>query len=428
MLHSRLAFVDLETTGLGHGRHRIAEIGVVTLDEHGVDEWTTLLDPGRKLEKAIGALLELPLLPEHLDPGMIDALPERPGVFVFEDDAGRALHIGRAANVRRYVKGYFRLDRQCVRADDLSHRVRNIRAIVADGMLDARLTEIKCHSELEMRSAASRGSTLSIRIDPAASPSIATVVALEDRAAHHRVADLFGLFETPKKARNALRRAANASGVCHRLLGLPTSSCRACAVDDDRDGLGGRDGTRRRGEFQELQCGERRAQHLVRFLTAIAPQRLPAWPYAGPIASTPSRYSSTVVVRARAPSAPTDADTDRMTASSSGPSPVRSVMATVPATHHQLRPAVDELHQRSHDTGSWVEKEVASVSPVRTDSRRAQSPRAGMFTSRSRPDDDVDPADPAPRDSGPIRGDTSEIEPLSPVIGCGRPSAVVTVT
>ena len=47
--HSRLAFVDIETTGLGHARHRISEIGVVTLDENGVEEWSALLDPGRRV-------------------------------------------------------------------------------------------------------------------------------------------------------------------------------------------------------------------------------------------------------------------------------------------------------------------------------------------------------------------------------------------
>src|SRR5690348_7045851 len=50
MMHSRLAFVDVETTGLGHGEHRIAEIGVVTLDGERVDEWEALLDPGRRVE------------------------------------------------------------------------------------------------------------------------------------------------------------------------------------------------------------------------------------------------------------------------------------------------------------------------------------------------------------------------------------------
>ena len=46
---SRLAFVDLETSGLSPGADRITEIGVVTADDGSVEEWTTLVNPGRDL-------------------------------------------------------------------------------------------------------------------------------------------------------------------------------------------------------------------------------------------------------------------------------------------------------------------------------------------------------------------------------------------
>src|ERR1700712_1134526 len=42
-----LAFVDLETSGLSPRTNQITEIGVVTVDAGPVEEWTTLLNPGR---------------------------------------------------------------------------------------------------------------------------------------------------------------------------------------------------------------------------------------------------------------------------------------------------------------------------------------------------------------------------------------------
>ena len=41
----RFAVVDLETSGLSSNRHRILEIGLVTVepDGHVVDEWSTLI-------------------------------------------------------------------------------------------------------------------------------------------------------------------------------------------------------------------------------------------------------------------------------------------------------------------------------------------------------------------------------------------------
>ena len=45
-VHDRLAFVDVETTGLSPTGHRIAEIGVVAVDGDRVERWTTFLRAG----------------------------------------------------------------------------------------------------------------------------------------------------------------------------------------------------------------------------------------------------------------------------------------------------------------------------------------------------------------------------------------------
>ncbi len=425
----RIAFVDIETTGLGHARQRIAEIGVVTLDGNGVSEWTTLLDPGRrvatdeefgsdaafsshpsgtglprfadiardlaarledrlfvahnarfdyafvqaelrragiefaapalctvmlsrklqpqhdthhldalidrhgldrverhralpdaralhqlwqvlhrdtpkrKLEKAIGELLAGPLLPEHLDRGLIDALPERPGVFVLEDRDGRALHIGRASNLRRQVSAYFHVERQCARADDYSHRVGAIRAEPADGPLDARLLEIARRRTRSLPTAAGRRSMVSIRVDPLAA-IVTEPVWLTDCDPDSD--SLFGLYATDRKARNALGKIAAKRGICLRLVGLAGACmCLRCGGGADRveDACVGAAGAATSpacggvagpattpacggvaGPATTPACDPSRKQHLVRLFTALAPLKLPTWPYRGPIA------------------------------------------------------------------------------------------------------------------------------------------------
>src|SRR5258706_14061519 len=47
----RLAFVDLETSGLSPSIGRITEIGVITVDATGVAEWTTLINPGIRISE-----------------------------------------------------------------------------------------------------------------------------------------------------------------------------------------------------------------------------------------------------------------------------------------------------------------------------------------------------------------------------------------
>ncbi len=52
----RLVFVDLETSGTVFARDRVIEVGLVTVDENGVEEWSTLLNPGVPLSPFITRL------------------------------------------------------------------------------------------------------------------------------------------------------------------------------------------------------------------------------------------------------------------------------------------------------------------------------------------------------------------------------------
>ncbi len=375
-----LAFVDLETTGLGPGTHRIAEIAVVTLERGQVEEWHTLVNPGglsheqravegvsdeelaaapkfaelavglkqrlegrllvahnarfdsaflkaefaragiefepaalctvmlsRKLYPAgdahnldalmhrhgltaevrhralpdarlllqfwqvvtadfsprrvwatIGKLLAEPLLPPHLDLNLIQALPEKCGVYTLRSEDGRALRIARAANLRREVRDYFRLDRISGKGARISYEVRHIDWQVADGDLSAKLLEIKLNAkEADCKGAES---PCSIRLDPAAPGLVATVVPAAELVARSEA--LFGLFPSERKAKNALAKMAERENLCGRLLGVERTACVDCNAE---------------------HCARTRPQHLMRALTALARLRMPPWPYPGPV-------------------------------------------------------------------------------------------------------------------------------------------------
>lgn len=56
-LPTRLAFVDLETTGGNSARDRVTEVGIVRMEAGSiVDEWSSLVDPGISIPPAIQAL------------------------------------------------------------------------------------------------------------------------------------------------------------------------------------------------------------------------------------------------------------------------------------------------------------------------------------------------------------------------------------
>ena len=50
-----LAFVDIETTGLTAPRDRITEIGIVEVDDNGVREWSSLINPETQIPNSIQA-------------------------------------------------------------------------------------------------------------------------------------------------------------------------------------------------------------------------------------------------------------------------------------------------------------------------------------------------------------------------------------
>jgi DNA polymerase-3 subunit epsilon len=84
--------------------------------------------------------------------------------------------------------------------------------------------------------------------------------------------ELYGAFDSTRKARNAIRRIAAAERLCHSLLGLGESrgdGCSGCAPS---------------GSARACERGPGRLAHLTRAYSALRALRVPAWPYPGPIA------------------------------------------------------------------------------------------------------------------------------------------------
>jgi DNA polymerase-3 subunit epsilon len=176
---------------------------------------------------------------------------------------------GTAGNLKSRVLRYFRLDLVSARALAISHRIRNITWRVTQGMLGARL-QLALLPRTSPPTARERCPTpYSWRFAPDAYPCL-SLVSLADRTVSTSD-ELFGIFDSSRKARNALGRTAAAHTLCHSLLGIaegPAPACRACAVE-----AGG------------SICGQgpARLNHLTRAFSALRDLRLPAWPYPGPI-------------------------------------------------------------------------------------------------------------------------------------------------
>jgi DNA polymerase-3 subunit epsilon len=216
---------------------------------------------------AVAELRAGPVLPAHLDPALIDRLPESPGVYVLHGASNEILRVGVAANLRLHLIDYFRLDRLSAHASAISHRIENITWRVTQGMLGARVQRIALANVTSESRKVRHESVLSWRATPDRCPALELVPIERDSLSSG--SELFGMFDSIRKARNALRRLSRRHALCHATLGLPSAACACCCACADA----GR------------ACGEKteRLRHLVKCFVALRPLRVSPWPYPGPI-------------------------------------------------------------------------------------------------------------------------------------------------
>jgi DNA polymerase-3 subunit epsilon len=226
--------------------------------------------PEDLIDDTIERLLAGPVLPPHVEPSLVDRLPETPGAYVFHGENNAPLVVGAAGNLKLHIVNYFRLDQATDKALEYSHRITNITWRATRGMLGAQLhaAALDCvhfaHAKRKMNAGA-----YTWQFSPDAVPSV-SVVPLADRRTPVST-ESFGLFRSERKARNALVRLATRHRLCHCLLGVSgvaDAGCPACPVDQPTGACVGR---------------INRKKQLLRLFGALEPLRIPAWPHRGPV-------------------------------------------------------------------------------------------------------------------------------------------------
>ncbi len=79
--------------------------------------------------------------PEHVSKQDIEALPHCPGVYIFYDEHGAPLYVGKSINIKQRVLSHFYADLHSSRELRLKQETHQIEAITTAGEFDALLTE-----------------------------------------------------------------------------------------------------------------------------------------------------------------------------------------------------------------------------------------------------------------------------------------------
>ena len=323
-----LAFVDVETTGLDPRVNRITEVGVVTVDGSRTQEWSTVINPlTRRQERPVAPheitdamrddaprfkeiaadlarRLDGRLLIAHnarFDHGFLRAEFDRIGIDFapkvlcslmlsrrlyaelakHDLDSLMATHAltipirHRALHDARLVWQFWQhVHRTLPRATvaqaidelierPLLHGHLDITWRATQGPLGARL-------QLALRKARPARAVHSWRFTPDAVPCISLVALSRESMAEGD--PLYGTFDSPRKAKNAIRRLASTHRLCHSLLGLGADACAVCFL---------------RAQVGRARCcepGPPHLAHLTQAFSALRHLRVPVWPYRGPIA------------------------------------------------------------------------------------------------------------------------------------------------
>ncbi len=212
-----------------------------------------------------------PSLPPHLDPALVDAIPESPGVYLFYGEGGAPLYVGKSKHMRTRVLAHFADDLRSGREMQLAREVRRVEWQRTAGELGALLREAELVKQLlpvYNRKLRRPAELCGFAFDAG------RLRLVEDFGAE-ALEHVHGLFRSRRAALEALRGLADAHGLCLQSLGFEAGGTAA-----------------RRGACFRHQIGrcaglcagkEPLAAHHARLAVALAGMKNAAWPWRGPV-------------------------------------------------------------------------------------------------------------------------------------------------
>ena len=225
------------------------------------------------VEVAVKAQLVTQALPSQLDAAQVAALPEGPGVYIFEDDEGAPLYVGKSVTVRRRVMSHFAADYGRGAELKLAQAVRRLRAVATPGELSALLLESDMIKDLQPRynRALRQRELMTLVLQTSTPEGYATVQLVDAREIEPNLSpQLLAVYPTQGRAKRSLQTLLETYGLCPKLLGLERTK-RACFLAQ----LGKCE--------RACEGAEPTDTYNERFTDAFARLKVATWPYAGPV-------------------------------------------------------------------------------------------------------------------------------------------------
>lgn len=227
------------------------------------------------LDAAIVKAMKAPGRPAGLPEGVLEGLPEGPGVYLFFGEEAQPIFIGKGVSLRSRVMSHFSSDKRSSKELKLVQQVRRVEWLPTAGELGAALLEARLVRQLKpggMRLPSDAEAVFGLRYEPAQKGGPVLVREALGGADPAGWEAVFGTFRSRKEADHALRELATLYKLCLRRIGIEAWGDGACAALPAKRCAGVCAGK------------ESPAEHDERLLKVLESLRIRRWPWPGPVA------------------------------------------------------------------------------------------------------------------------------------------------
>ncbi|HSH18302.1 MAG TPA: exonuclease domain-containing protein [Candidatus Saccharimonadales bacterium] len=229
--------------------------------------------PAEVVHAAVARQLRQPAIPGGISPDLVKGLPETPGVYIFEDDKGKPLYIGKSINIKKRVLSHFGHDHDDGKEFKIAQSIRNISTLTTGGELEALLLESQMVKEMQplYNRKLRRTQKLLLARQTLTGTGYVSVTLEEAHAIEPEdITSTLAVYTHRGKAKSSLIELQKMYELCPKLLGLEKGKG-ACFLSQLRK-CGGACAGRETAESYNR-----------RVALAFERQRLQAWPYGRPV-------------------------------------------------------------------------------------------------------------------------------------------------
>lgn len=225
------------------------------------------------INEVINFQIKRPNLPKHLDVEAINNLPTGHGVYMFDDEKGMPLYIGKSVNIRRRVLSHFTRDSEEYREFKIAQSVYAIRFESTGGELEALLREahlIKTEQPLYNRRLRRVRTLTALRQQMNSDGYIAIVSDQLTQVTPDQFDTILALYDKRGAAKTSLLTIIKTFDLCPKLCGIEKAKG-ACF-------------SYQLGKCKGACIGKEDSEtYNRRVLVAFEHKRIQSWPYAGPV-------------------------------------------------------------------------------------------------------------------------------------------------